>query len=61
MTNLAGHDLDAVREAFHAATDDETPVCFIAYTIKGHGLPFEGHKDNHSRLTTPAQIEALRT
>ena len=60
MTNLAGHDLDAVREAFHAAADDETPACFIAYTIKGHGLPFEGHKDNHSGLTTPAQIAALR-
>jgi len=60
MTNLAGHDLDAVREAFHTAADDETPVCFIAYTIKGHGLPFEGHKDNHSGLTTPAQIAALR-
>ena len=60
MTNLAGHDLDAVREAFHAAADDETPACFIAYTIKGFGLPFEGHKDNHSALTTPVQIEALR-
>ena len=60
MTNLAGHDLETVREAFHAATDDETPVCFIAYTIKGHGLPFEGHKDNHSGLTNQAQIEALR-
>ena len=60
MTNLAGHDLDAVREAFHTAAGDETPVCFIAYTIKGYGLPFEGHKDNHSGLTTPAQIEALR-
>ncbi|MDP6580687.1 MAG: 1-deoxy-D-xylulose-5-phosphate synthase N-terminal domain-containing protein [Vicinamibacterales bacterium] len=60
MTNLAGHDVEAVREAFHAAADDETPACFIAYTIKGHGLPFEGHKDNHSGLTTPAQIAALR-
>ncbi len=60
MTNLAGHDLDAVRQAFHAAADDETPVCFIAYTIKGYGLPFEGHKDNHSGLTTTAQIEELR-
>ena len=60
MTNLAGHDVAAVREAFHAAADDETPTCFIAYTIKGYGLPFEGHKDNHSGLTTPAQIEALR-
>lgn len=60
MTNLAGHDLDAVREAFHAASDDETPTCFIAYTIKGYGLPFEGHKDNHSGLTTPEQIVAFR-
>ena len=60
MTNLAGHDLDAVRAAYRTAADDETPVCIIAYTIKGHGLPFEGHKDNHSGLTTPAQIEALR-
>ena len=60
MTNLAGHDLHAVREAFHDATADETPTCFIAYTIKGHGLPFEGHKDNHSGLTTPAQIAVFR-
>ncbi len=60
MTNLAGHDLDAVREAFHAASADDVPTCFIAYTIKGHGLPFEGHKDNHSGLTTPAQIVTLR-
>ena len=61
MTNLAGHDLDAVREAFHLAAEDETPTCFIAYTIKGHGLPFEGHKDNHSGLTTSAQIATLRS
>ena len=60
MTNLAGHDLDAVREAFHDASADDIPTCFIAYTIKGHGLPFEGHKDNHSGLTTPAQIATLR-
>ena len=60
MTNLAGHDLGAVREAFHAASADETPTCFIAYTIKGYGLPFEGHKDNHSGLTTPEQIVAFR-
>ena len=60
MTNLAGHDLGAVRKAFHTASDDEAPVCFIAYTIKGFGLPFEGHKDNHSGLTSPPQIAALR-
>ena len=60
MTNLAGHDLDTVREAFHRAAQDDVPTCFIAYTIKGHGLPFEGHKDNHSGLTNPKQIAALR-
>src|SRR6266851_2768514 len=37
MTNLAGHDMEAVLEAFHSITDD-IPTCFIAYTIKGFGL-----------------------
>jgi pyruvate dehydrogenase E1 component len=35
-------------------------VCFIAYTIKGVGLPFQGHKDNHAGLMTPTQMEAFR-
>src|SRR5947207_10633937 len=43
MTNLAGQDLEAVLEAFHSIEDD-IPTCFIAYTIKGYGLPFAGHK-----------------
>ncbi|MEE2638343.1 MAG: transketolase [Acidobacteriota bacterium] len=60
MTNLAGHDLETVRKAFHRAAKDDSPTCFIAYTIKGYGLPFEGHKDNHSGLTNPEQIETLR-
>src|SRR5437667_9969238 len=29
MTNLAGHDMGSVLEAFHAVTDDQ-PTCFIA-------------------------------
>jgi pyruvate dehydrogenase E1 component len=59
MTNLGGHDLEAIIEAFEGAPSDQ-PVCFIAYTIKGFGLPFQGHKDNHAGLMTKAQIEALR-
>jgi len=59
MTNLGGHDLEAVLDAFHSV-DDDRPTCFLAYTIKGFGLPFAGHKDNHPGLTTPQQIEALR-
>ena len=46
--------------AFHEAAQDDLPTCFIAYTVKGHGLPFEGHKDNHAGLTNPRQIAALR-
>ncbi|MSP82283.1 MAG: transketolase [Alphaproteobacteria bacterium] len=60
MTNLAGHDLDSVLSAFHGAGGDDTPVCFIAYTIKGFGLPFAGHKDNHAGLMTPEQMAAFQ-
>jgi pyruvate dehydrogenase E1 component len=53
MTNLAGHDLPSLLQGF-AAADRERPTCFICYTIKGHGLPFAGHKDNHAGLMTSA-------
>jgi pyruvate dehydrogenase E1 component len=59
MTNLAGHDLPTLLQAF-AAIDHDRPVCFIAYTIKGFGLPFAGHRDNHAGLMTPTQMEAFR-
>jgi pyruvate dehydrogenase E1 component len=59
MTNLGGHDLDAVLEAFHGVRDDR-PHCFIAYTIKGFGLPFAGHKDNHAGLMTLDQMAAFK-
>ncbi|NIA70909.1 transketolase [Pelagibius litoralis] len=60
MTNLGGHDLPAILEAF-ASIDHDRPVCFIAYTVKGYGLPLAGHKDNHSGLMTPDQMEAYRS
>jgi len=56
MTNLGGHDLETILEAFAAAADDPTPHCFVAYTIKGHGLPLAGHKDNHAGLMNPTQL-----
>ncbi len=59
MNNLGGHDLRAIIDAFDRI-DHDRPVCFIAYTIKGFGLPFAGHKDNHSGLMTPAQMETFR-
>jgi pyruvate dehydrogenase E1 component len=60
MTNLAGHDMEAVLDAFHSITDDR-PTCFIAYTIKGYGLPLAGHKDNHAGLMNPAQMASFQT
>ncbi|MCQ4160119.1 transketolase [Roseomonas sp. GC11] len=61
MTNLGGHDIETLTEAFRAqeAAGDQ-PTCFIAYTVKGMGLPFAGHKDNHAGLMTKEQMEAFR-
>ena len=59
MTNLGGHCVETLTEAF-ARCDDEVPTLFIAYTIKGYGLPFAGHKDNHAGLMNPGQIAQLR-
>ena len=59
MTGLGGHCVETLLEAY-ARADDDKPTLFTAYTIKGNGLPFQGHKDNHAGLMTPAQIEALR-
>ena len=59
MTNLAGHDMESVLDAFHSVIDDR-PTCFIAYTIKGYGLPFAGHKDNHAGLMNLDQMASFR-
>ena len=59
FTDLGGHCMETLVEAFDAAQDD-VPTLFIAWTIKGFGLPFAGHKDNHAGLMNPTQIAALR-
>src|ERR1700722_11465645 len=61
MTNLGGHDIETLIEHFRAADAlGDQPTCFIAYTIKGMGLPFAGHKDNHAGLMTKEQMEQFR-
>jgi len=60
MTDLGGHCMESLIEAFDAA-DDDVPTLFIAWTIKGFGLPFAGHKDNHAGLMNPTQTAALRS
>jgi pyruvate dehydrogenase E1 component len=59
FSDLGGHCMETLVEAFDAAQDD-APTLFIAWTIKGYGLPFAGHKDNHAGLMNPTQLAALR-
>ncbi|HCS68627.1 MAG TPA: transketolase, partial [Rhodospirillaceae bacterium] len=59
MSNLGGHCLETICEAFKSA-DDDIPTCFLAYTIKGWGLPLAGHKDNHAGILTPDQLQGFR-
>lgn len=58
IRNLGGHDQAALRAAY-AQIDDTRPTVIIAYTIKGHGLPTQGHPQNHSSLLTAEQYEQL--
>jgi pyruvate dehydrogenase E1 component len=61
MTNLGGHDIATVIDTLNAAAaEGDQPTCFIAYTIKGMGLPFAGHKDNHAGLMTKEQMALFR-
>jgi len=55
MANLGGHCLPSLIRNFNEI-DHDRPVCFIAYTIKGWGLPLAGHKDNHAGIMTPEQM-----
>lgn len=58
IRNLGGHDLDTLREAY-TRIDDTRPTVIIAYTIKGYGLPTQGHPQNHSSLLTDEQYADL--
>ncbi|MGZ5928251.1 MAG: transketolase-like TK C-terminal-containing protein [Rhizomicrobium sp.] len=61
MSDLGGHDMPTLLEAFESRAEDPRPTVFIAYTVKGFGLPLQGHKDNHAGLMTETQMSAFRT
>lgn len=61
MTNLGGHDMEAIIHGFEQAAKSDTPTCFIAYTIKGFGLPLAGHKDNHAGIMNDDHIAKLQS
>ncbi|GAA2588858.1 pyruvate dehydrogenase [Dactylosporangium fulvum] len=56
--NLGGHDLRALDQAY-ASIDDSRPTVIFAYTVKGYGLPTQGHPQNHSSLLTDEQMREL--
>ncbi|GAA4752606.1 pyruvate dehydrogenase [Nocardioides endophyticus] len=58
VRDLGGHDLGLLVDTF-ATVDEHRPTVVFAYTIKGRGLPTEGHPNNHSALLTEAQVRAL--
>ncbi|WP_233158155.1 transketolase-like TK C-terminal-containing protein [Actinokineospora bangkokensis] len=60
VRDLGGHDMRAVGDAF-ARIDDTRPTVIFAYTVKGFGLPSEGHPHNHSALLTAEQFAELAT
>ena len=60
MTNLAGHDIETVLDAYDRAAQSDAPACIIAYTIKGYGLPLAGHKDNHAGLMSLNQMNEFK-
>jgi pyruvate dehydrogenase E1 component len=60
MANLGGHDMPSMLEAFESRAGDPRPTVFIAYTVKGFGLPLQGHKDNHAGLMTETQMAGFR-
>jgi len=60
MQNLGGHCFETVLEAFEYASQTDRRTAFIAYTIKGYGLPMAGHRDNHGLFLKTEQVEGLQ-
>ncbi|WP_166139228.1 transketolase-like TK C-terminal-containing protein [Nocardioides ochotonae] len=58
IRDLGGHDLGLLVETF-AGVDEDRPTVVFAYTVKGRGLPTEGHPNNHSALLTEPQMQQL--
>lgn len=58
IRDLGGHDIGLMLDTF-STIDEHRPTVVFAYTIKGRGLPTEGHPNNHSALLTGPQMAEL--
>ena len=60
IRDLGGHDLVDLLDAFREADRvRDRPSVVFAYTIKGWGLPIQGHPANHSALLSATQWRDL--
>ncbi len=60
LTDVGGHDLDAIVDAFAEADAAGGPAAILAWTLKGWRLPFAGDPLNHGAQLTADQIQALQ-
>jgi len=61
VTNLGGHDLAVLLDAYRACDEaEDRPSVVFAYTVKGWGLPIAGDPLNHAALLSAEQIDRLR-
>ncbi len=60
IRDLGGHDIGLLLDTYDNV-DDHRPTIVFAYTIKGRGLPTEGHPNNHSALLNEEQMRLLAT
>ncbi|GAA0394906.1 transketolase-like TK C-terminal-containing protein [Streptomyces luteireticuli] len=58
LRDLGGHDIGLLLDTYRTV-DPDRPTVVFAYTVKGRGLPTEGHPSNHSALLTGEQMTAL--
>ncbi|MDQ4113727.1 MAG: pyruvate dehydrogenase [Actinomycetota bacterium] len=58
VRDLGGHDIGLLIDTYREV-DTHRPTIIFAYTVKGRGLPIEGHPANHSAQLTGPQMETL--
>lgn len=60
VRDLGGHDVRLLLDTY-SNIDPSRPTVLFAYTIKGRGLPTEGHPNNHAARLTVDQMKLLAT
>lgn len=58
VTEIDGHDVQALLDYFHNIRYEGKPHCLVAHTVKGKGLPFaENRKEWHHKVPDAQQLE----